>query len=241
MSEKSRPGATPEGKPPTTAKGPDHAAADPSAKSAPDSQAPARPVETSPAADNAAAEAAPAAQAAAPAEPTTPTESAAPAKPAAPAEPVAAAAPAEDECKKPGTKEYALVVDDEPANRDFLVRLLEQANLEVRGASTGEEALQIAAQVECMKVVAIDNKLPDMNGVELVTKFRERYPNARLIMATMLDERDLMIKAFEYGCDVFLVKPHGFMELFRRLQTPGEEETLDKLIIDQYGPRPYRG
>jgi DNA-binding NarL/FixJ family response regulator len=79
-----------------------------------------------------------------------------------------------------------------------------------------------------------------MDGVDLLAKLRQRYPQARLVMATMLDERPLMARAFDNGCDVFLVKPHGFMELFRRLQS-GDENNLSGLIIDQYGPRPYRG
>lgn len=137
----------------------------------------------------------------------------------------------------------ALVVDDEPANRDFLVRLLQQAKLEVRGASSASEALQIAADIEQIALIVIDNKLPDMDGVELLSQLHQRYPAARLVMATMLDERSLMAKAFDNGCDVFLVKPHGFMELFRRIQMPAEggEDPLKRLIIDQYGPRPYRG
>jgi CheY-like chemotaxis protein len=142
------------------------------------------------------------------------------------------------------TPRLALVVDDEPANRDFLVRLLEQAKFQVKGASSALEAMKYASEIqEGMCVIAIDNLLPDMGGVELLTKLRPIYPAARIVMATMLDERSLMAKAFENGCDVFLVKPHGFMELFRRLQmavTSGEDD-LKRLIIDQYGPRPYRG
>lgn len=137
----------------------------------------------------------------------------------------------------------ALVVDDEPANRDFLVRLLEQARLRVRGAATGAEALAIAADMEDIRLIVIDNRLPDMDGVELLRRLRARYPQAVIVMATMLDERPIMTQAFESGCNVFLVKPHGFMELFERLKqidvlSPG---TLSGLVIDQYGPRPYRG
>lgn len=137
---------------------------------------------------------------------------------------------------------WALVIDDEPANRDFLMRLLEQANYEVQGASQGSEALQLAETHEQAGLVVIDNKLPDIDGIELVARMRARYPQARIIMATMLDEPALMRQAFENGCDVFMVKPHGFMELFRRLQIsqPGDDR-LARLIIDQYGPRPYRG
>ncbi|MBN2306205.1 MAG: response regulator [Anaerolineae bacterium] len=140
------------------------------------------------------------------------------------------------------TRRVALVIDDEPANRDFLVRLLEQAQMDVTGASTGEEALQISARMDCIHLLAVDNHLPDIKGVELVRRLRERYPKACIVMATMLDERALMAKAFEHGCDVFMVKPHGFMELFQRLQS----DQLDSLmtepqVIDQYGLRPYRG
>ncbi len=160
-----------------------------------------------------------------------------------PAAPVAEVKPPAVEAKPVAKTNLALVIDDEPANRDFLVRLLQQAKLEVCGASTAAEALQIIDNSATFALIVIDNKLPDMNGVDLLIKLRPRFPEARMVMATMLDERQLMAKAFENGCDVFLVKPHGFMELFRRLQTPDApgEDKLRKLIIDQYGPRPYRG
>lgn len=170
--------------------------------------------------------------------------------PVAPTMPAVPAAPAPAPVKSPAPtpavtpkSNFALVIDDEPANRDFLVRLLQQAKLDVRGASTAAEALKIAEGITDMALVVIDNKLPDMDGVDLLIQFRPRYPEARMIMATMLDERQIMVKAFENGCDVFLVKPHGFMELFRRLQAPDVpgEPKLSRLIIDQYGPRPYRG
>jgi len=134
----------------------------------------------------------------------------------------------------------ALVIDDEPANRDFLMRLLEQTKMIVLGASSATEALKIATETKCISLIAVDNKLPDMDGIDLLCQLRTQHPEARMVMATMLDERELMAKAFENGCDVFLVKPHGFMELFRRLMAPNDD-TLQRLIIDQFGPRPYRG
>ena len=180
----------------------------------------------------------PATQTSTPQPETSASQAEATPKPKPKPKPKASAPQEKSKADAPKTK-TALVIDDEPANRDFLVRLLVQANMEVKGAKTGAEALAIAETVEHFSLIAIDNKLPDMNGVELLVKFREKYPEAKLVMATMLDERKLMTKAFENGCDVFLVKPHGFMELFRRLQESTDK--LDQLIIDQYGPRPYRG
>lgn len=137
-------------------------------------------------------------------------------------------------------EKIALVVDDEPANRDFLERLLTQAKFTVYGASSGKSALSQAENIDNLALAMVDMKLPDMNGLELVTSLRRRFPTSRLIIATMYDERSLMEKAFAAGCNVFLVKPHGFMELFQRLNTiqPGPDR-LNDLVIDQYGPRPY--
>ena len=136
----------------------------------------------------------------------------------------------------------ALVIDDEPANRDFLVRLLQQAKLDVKGASTAADARAILATAERMDLIAVDHRLPDGDGVDLMAELHAKFPRARMIMATMLDDRPLMDKAFANGCDVFLVKPHGFMELFRRIQVAQAtgEDTLTCMVIDQYGPRPYR-
>ncbi|MCB9436381.1 MAG: response regulator [Anaerolineales bacterium] len=141
---------------------------------------------------------------------------------------------------------YALVVDDEPNNQDFLVRLLQQAKLEVKGASDAKAALAIAEELQDkLKLVMVDYKLPDQSGIELIRSLRERLPNAKLVMATMFDDRSKMRDAFAAGCSAFLVKPHGFMELFRMVQPAISDPTifdkLDNLIFDQYGKRTWRG
>jgi len=140
---------------------------------------------------------------------------------------------------------YAVVVDDEPANRDFLVRLLEQAKFTVEGAVSGKQTLEIAERLgEQVKLVMVDQVLPDIKGIELLRTLRKKLPDAKLVMATMHDELNMMREAFGAGCTAFLVKPHGFMELFKRVQNVTEDtdclDDLDGLIFDQLGPRPWR-
>lgn len=138
--------------------------------------------------------------------------------------------------------QFAIVADDEPANRDFMVRLIQMAGFRVEGAGTGAEAIAAATAAPTLTLALIDHQLPDATGIEVVRALREKHPTALLIMATMHDHRELIDQAFEQGIDVFLVKPHGFMELFRRLQESGGNlDTLRRLVIDQYGPRPYKG
>jgi CheY-like chemotaxis protein len=136
----------------------------------------------------------------------------------------------------------ALVVDDEPANREFLERLLAQAKFQVEGAGSAKAALDAVDGWETLTLAVVDMKLPDMNGLQLTAELRKRFPNAYIIIATMYDDRTLMDKAFISGCDVFLVKPHGFMELFQRLLKMTFDVDMERqnLIIDQFGPRPFR-
>jgi DNA-binding response OmpR family regulator len=137
---------------------------------------------------------------------------------------------------------YAVIVDDEPANRDFLERLMQMAGFKVSGASNRADALHAMRAVPELAMAIIDHELPDATGVELLSEIRAENPEALLIMATMHDHRELIDLAFEFGADVFLVKPHGFMELYRRLQeVDSDTSLLRRLVIDQYGPRPYRG
>jgi DNA-binding response OmpR family regulator len=135
-----------------------------------------------------------------------------------------------------------IVIDDEPANCDFIVRLFQTAGMDVHGADTGRAGLALAEQVTALTLALIDHDLPDVGGIELVRRFRALHQDAVLVMATIHDTRDIIDQAFEAGVDIYLVKPHGFMELYRRVQAWSlDDASLHRLVIDQYGPRPYRG
>ena len=136
----------------------------------------------------------------------------------------------------------ALVVDDVSANREFLDRLLTGAKFKVLSAGTANSALKLVADMPLLPLALVDMKLPDMNGLELAAKLRQQFPKLYLVIATMLDERSLMEQAFKVGCNAFLVKPHGFIELFQRLTTTDIDvmQSGPQLIIDQYGPRVFK-
>ncbi len=136
----------------------------------------------------------------------------------------------------------ALVVDDVGANREFVERLLNGAKFKVLPASTGKAALQIISQHDDLAMAIVDMKLPDMSGLELITQLRGKFTSAYLVVASMYDERSTMDKAFAAGCNVYLVKPHGFMELYQRLMRSELSVLLQdpRSIIDQYGPRIFK-
>lgn len=140
------------------------------------------------------------------------------------------------------TTQVALVVDDNHHNRDFMERLLSHAGFEIRSAAGGKAALEAVATVGALSLAVVDMELPDMTGLQLTFELRRRFEKVCVVIATMHDERSLMESAFNKGCNVFLVKPHGFMELFKRITTEGVEAIREGpcVIIDQYGPRLYK-
>lgn len=135
----------------------------------------------------------------------------------------------------------ALVVDDNPANRSFLSRLLHTAQFEVYETDNGTDALIRLDALAELQIALVDMQLPDMSGLQLTKRVRCQFPTACVVVATVYDDRSWMERAFSDGCDVFLVKPHGFMELFQRLTTRSLAQVRAEgpLVIDQYGPRPF--
>lgn len=135
----------------------------------------------------------------------------------------------------------ALVVDDTPANLDFLVRLLTQAGFEVKGETSGKGAAEYMEKVSDLALAVVDMQIPDISGLQLTQKIRAQYEDAYIVVATMHDQRSLMQSVFDKGGNCFLVKPHGFMELFKRLTTIDLEvlREAECTVIDQYGPRAF--
>ena len=138
-------------------------------------------------------------------------------------------------------KPYALVVDDTEANRIFFERLLSQANYSVHGYGEGKAALNAISEMDHLELAVVDMEMPGISGLQLVKHFRARFPKSCIVIATMHDERSLMASAFEKGCNIFLVKPNGFMDLFGLLTSKSLQEICEQspLVIDQHGLRPF--
>ncbi len=134
-----------------------------------------------------------------------------------------------------------LIVDDTDANRFFFERLTTQAGYTVTSARSGAEAVTVMTLLPVLSAALVDLEIGDMSGLELLVRLRRQHPECCLIVATMHDDRSIMDSAFSKSCDIFLVKPHGFTDLFKRLSvTPADQlRPQVPLIIDQYGVRQY--
>jgi two-component system KDP operon response regulator KdpE len=109
-----------------------------------------------------------------------------------------------------------LVVDDEVAMRRTL-----QINLQARGfeaylASTGEEALSLAAAIS-PDVVILDLGLPGISGLEVIASLRE-WTSVPIIVVSARDAEGSKVLALDAGADDYVTKPFGIEELLARLR-----------------------
>jgi predicted ATPase/signal transduction histidine kinase/CheY-like chemotaxis protein/class 3 adenylate cyclase len=123
--------------------------------------------------------------------------------------------------KAGGARQSALVVDDDPVNRQVLKNYLELADYEAMLASDGPEALEMLDQGYEPDIVLLDVMMPKMSGYEVCRAIRRRNSANRLpvIMLTAKNRVDDLEIAFDAGANDYLAKPFSRDELFARMRT----------------------
>jgi two-component system, OmpR family, KDP operon response regulator KdpE len=109
-----------------------------------------------------------------------------------------------------------LIVDDEDSIRKFLRVTLASQGYDVVEASSGQQALSLAASQK-PDLVILDLGLPDIDGVEVTHLLREWTQVPVIILSVKGSESD-KIAALDAGADDYLTKPFGVGELLARLR-----------------------
>lgn len=110
-----------------------------------------------------------------------------------------------------------LVVDDEPGIRSGVVRILknytisfpfleEDFSFEILEAETGEIALEIIEN-KGVDIVLLDNKLPGIQGIEVLEKISKMRLDTAVMMITSYASLDIAVKATNFGAYNFVPKP----------------------------------
>ncbi len=113
--------------------------------------------------------------------------------------------------RKPSAGRSVLVIDDDPAVRQMLVKILQEEGYTVRTASNGKEALKALEQDDSLPhALILDLMMPDMKGDEFLETARIRLGRAKLppvlfltgskegeATANMLEAEDYLPKPFD--------------------------------------------
>lgn len=100
----------------------------------------------------------------------------------------------------------ALVVDDERDIRELLVLTLGRMGLRISTAANLAEARELLAS-NPYDLCITDMRLPDGNGIELVTEIAQHYPRTPVAMITAFGSMDLAVEALKAGAFDFVSKP----------------------------------
>jgi two-component system, NtrC family, response regulator AtoC len=115
------------------------------------------------------------------------------------------------------SKAKVLVIDDDPEMLDLARFHLEKSGYEVTSAETGAQGLRLVAEHR-HEVALTDLKLPDIDGIELVTKLKESSPATEVIMITGYGAVTEAIEATKAGAFYFMEKPVEFEELMALIE-----------------------
>jgi two-component system chemotaxis response regulator CheY len=113
----------------------------------------------------------------------------------------------------------ALVVDDSRVVRLIVAQTLREVGMEVVEAANGIAALEQLERYDDLKLMLLDWNMPEMNGIELLTKVREQrcYDGIQILMVTSESEGAQVSRALKAGANEYLMKPFGKEVLIAKL------------------------
>lgn len=107
-----------------------------------------------------------------------------------------------------------VIADDHSMVREGLKQLLElDGEIKVIGeASDGIECLQLLEKM-MPQVLLLDINMPNMNGLEVLTKIKEKNLKVKVIILTVHNEIEYLLKAVDIGIDGYMLKDSNSTEL----------------------------
>lgn len=120
-----------------------------------------------------------------------------------------------------------LVVDDNPFNRELLVRYLERLGHEVRAAADGLAALELV-RAESFDVALIDIMMPGMNGYRLLERMRadEKLKDVYVIVISALEDTQSIARCIQLGAEDYLPRQFEPIILKARIDSCLEKRRL---------------
>jgi DNA-binding response OmpR family regulator len=110
-----------------------------------------------------------------------------------------------------------LLIEDERRIADFVARGLEGSGYSTDIAENGQEALGRLTDT-VYDLVILDLMLPDMDGLVVLEKIRNRKVTQPVLILSARASLDDRVKGLDIGADDYLVKPFAFVELLARIR-----------------------
>lgn len=137
-----------------------------------------------------------------------------------------------------------LIIEDDEAVAQAMVRGIERSGMSVACAGTGAKGMALKSSFK-PDIVLVDLELPDTNGVDLIGWFAETRSCGIIVVSGMGEEADRIV-GLELGADDYIVKPPRMREMIARIRAvhrrvnKREEVKLSPRTRDVFAVGPIR-
>ncbi|MFC1611024.1 response regulator [Myxococcota bacterium] len=125
-----------------------------------------------------------------------------------------------------------LIVDDESRFLDAIAKRLKKRGFDVRTATNGKDALQIARQ-EKFDIALLDLKMPGMDGSDVLKALKHEHAFLEAIILTGHGSLDSAVELTKLGAFSYLPKPYELDKLIETLKDAYEARLKKKFAADQ--------
>src|SRR5277367_607304 len=119
-----------------------------------------------------------------------------------------------------------LVVDDEEPIREIVASMLGTAGYACKQAGSGMEALAVLTSGETFELMLSDLMMADLDGIGLLERTKERYPDMPVVMVTAVHDISVALAAIRNGAYDYLLKPFEREQLLNTVSRALENRRL---------------
>jgi two-component system, OmpR family, copper resistance phosphate regulon response regulator CusR len=129
---------------------------------------------------------------------------------------------------------HILVIEDEPAIADFVVRGLREEGFTVAHAANGEAGLHALA-TGVWDVILLDWWLPKCDGMTVLKRYRASGGTTPVLFLTARDAVSDRVRGLDGGADDYLCKPFAFDELLARVRALARRPVAELTTLLRFG------
>jgi DNA-binding NtrC family response regulator len=120
-----------------------------------------------------------------------------------------------------------LIVDDDENIRKVLTAILEDEGYTIETAGTAKEAIR-KTQKKFYNLALIDIRLPDIEGIELLTKIKDTTPKIRKIIITGYPTLQNAVDAVNKGANAYIMKPFDVEKVLNTINEQLREQEEER-------------
>jgi DNA-binding NtrC family response regulator len=125
-----------------------------------------------------------------------------------------------------------LIVDDDENIRKILQAILEDEGYKVETAETAKKGIE-RSEKAFYNLALIDVRLPDMEGIELLSKLRGTKPKMRKIIVTGYPTLQNAVSAVNKGADAYVMKPFDVEKILQTIREQLKKQEEEKSFSEE--------